>query len=152
MPINSPAFDLLTEALVEPLDGLPPRVIAITGSYAAGKTTLGRYLAWYFNISLIETDLFLVSGPPLKYRNEEIERIISLRLTLSRPVIVDGAAVLSLLSELGRTPDFIIKVTKLMLSQSSSNLPPSPTITTTVGELCTTFEVAFCHENCGLTK
>ncbi|MFZ6845624.1 hypothetical protein [Undibacterium sp. RuTC16W] len=98
MSIHSPAFDLVTAALTQPLYGLPLRVIAINGSYAAGKTTLARYLAWYFNISLIETDLFFESGLPLKYRNEEIERIIFFRLSLPRPVIVEGIAVLELLT------------------------------------------------------
>ena len=144
MPIHSLAFDLVTEALAQPLAGLPPLVIAITGPYASGKTTLARYLAWYFNISLIETDLFILSGPPLKYRNDEIERIISFRLACPRPVIVDGAAVLNLFAELGRTPDFLIKVTKLA-PETGTSKPHISTIAITVNEPCTTIAVAFQH-------
>jgi|APLak6261667474_1056061.scaffolds.fasta_scaffold16065_2 hypothetical protein len=145
MPIHSPAFDLVTSALAQPLAGLPPKVIAITGPYLSGKTTLARYLAWYFNISLIETDLFLVSGPPLKYRNEEIERIISRRLAMPRPVIVDGAAVLDLFALLGRTPDLVIKLSRSAPSKSAASPVPSPTITAIANGSSTTFEVTFCH-------
>jgi shikimate kinase len=38
-----------------------------------GKTTLGRYLAWQFNISLVELDLFLIPNQgKLVYMNEAL--------------------------------------------------------------------------------
>ena len=39
---------------------LQGKLIAIDGLLGVGKTTLGRYLAWRFNISLVGSDLFLI--------------------------------------------------------------------------------------------
>jgi hypothetical protein len=53
------SYRLAVTALAPVLDGLPAVVIAIDSLPGAGKTTLGRYLAWTFNVSLIETDTFM---------------------------------------------------------------------------------------------
>ncbi len=108
MPIRPPEYDRAVEALTPTLDGLPGKLIAIDGRDGSGKTTLGRFLAWYFNVSLIETDLFLIEGNGLSYRLEEIDRIIAARISRRRPVIVDGIAILRLLSQINREPDFLI--------------------------------------------
>jgi hypothetical protein len=44
----------------------------------------------------------------MTHRNEEIARIISQRLAIPRPVIVEGCAVLRLLAELNWSSDFLI--------------------------------------------
>jgi adenylate kinase family enzyme len=86
-------------------------MVGIDGRDGSGKTTLGRYLAWHFNVSLLETDLFLVGNQEeLKYYDNQIKRIIRVRLTKPRPVIVEGVALLRLLSELHMKPDFLIYV------------------------------------------
>jgi hypothetical protein len=107
-----PAYELAVSALSTLLYDLPGKLIAIDGYPGVGKTPLGRFLAWRFNVSLIETDLFLIPAQGrLVHRNEEIVRIIDRRLDIPRPVIVEGCSVLRLLSGMGRKPDFLIYVT-----------------------------------------
>ena len=55
-----PQYSDVIRALTPVLHDLPGRLIAIDGRSGVGKTTLGRYLAWRFNISLVESDLFLI--------------------------------------------------------------------------------------------
>jgi len=104
------------EALKPVLHNLPGRIIAIGGLPGVGKTTLGRYLAYRFNVSLIETDLFLLPNRrALVYRENWLKKVIAARLDKAdsdwqRPVIIEGATVLRLLASLGRKPDFIIHV------------------------------------------
>lgn len=104
-------YSTIVDALRPVLHDLPGKIVAIDGRCGVGKTTLGRYLAYRFNVSLIETDLFLIEqqGGTL-YRNDEIGRIITKRLNKPRPVIVEGTTVLRLLSQLNRKPDFTIYV------------------------------------------
>lgn len=109
MPIRPPQFDAAAKQLAPFLDGLPPKLVAIDGRAGAGKTTLARFLAWYFNSSLVELDLFLDEGG-LVHRNEEIERIAKLRLGLRRPLFVEGLLVLDVLNASHLKPDFIIYV------------------------------------------
>ena len=74
-------YRLITEKLDDYLFNLPKKVIAIDGLDGAGKTTLGRFLACRYNISLIETDLFIKSKDEnLAYDEENISRIIHKRL------------------------------------------------------------------------
>jgi hypothetical protein len=110
MPIRPPEYDAAALWLEPILKNLPPKLIAITGPLAAGKTTLARFLAWYFNISLIETDHYLIPHKGLQCESNEIDRIIEFRLSMPRPVIVEGAEILPLLSQLNRVPDGIIHV------------------------------------------
>jgi hypothetical protein len=106
-----PEYADAVSALKPVLANLPPKIVAIGGDPGSGKTPLGRYLAWQFNVSLIETDLFLNDGQgKIVYRNDEIARVISKRLEIPRPVIVEGVMVLRLLADLGRPADFTIYV------------------------------------------
>ena len=110
MPIRPPEYDAIAAELKPKLENLPPVIIAISGSMDAGKTTLARYLAWYFNISLIETDLYLIPNEGFTYDASEIGRMISFRIGLSRPVIVEGLKILEILVEINKAPDIIIHV------------------------------------------
>ena len=105
------------------LSGLPGRIVAIDGRDGSGKTTLGRFLAWYFNITLIETDLYLKEGGELQYETAEINRIISKRLTIPRPVVIEGVAILQLLAHLDRRPDYLVYVRNSSFAGSDSLLP-----------------------------
>lgn len=109
MPIRPPQFDMAAEVLVPHLSGLPPKVVAIDGRAGVGKTTLGRFLAWYFNSSLVELDLFLGEGG-LVHRELEVGRIVKHRLGLRRPVFVEGLLVLDVLKAIDVEPDYIIYV------------------------------------------
>jgi len=98
-------------ALVPVLYNLPPKIIAIDGRPGSGKTTLGRFLAWWFNVTLIETDLFLFEGEGrYRYRIDEIAHIIDFRLRGQLPVIIEGVAVLRQLSQMDLAVDFLIYV------------------------------------------
>jgi uridine kinase len=99
-------------ALTPVLYNLPPKIIAIDGKSDVGKTKFGRYLAWRFNISLLESDLFLEGGQNvLKYRHTEIRNVIRSRIdNARRPVIIEGIVTLRLLRELHKKHDFHIHV------------------------------------------
>jgi len=98
-------------ALAPVLYNLRPKIIVIDGRPGSGKTTLGRFLAWWFNVSLIETDHFLFEGEGLyRYRTDEIERIIRFRLDGDLPVIVEGVTVLRQLATMNLAADFLIYV------------------------------------------
>jgi hypothetical protein len=102
-------LDDVAQQLQTVLAGLPPKVIAIDGRSGAGKTSLARFLAWYFNSSLLELDLFL-AAPGLTFREEEIRRIIEFRRHLRRPIFVEGLVVLDVLAKVNIQPDFLIHV------------------------------------------
>jgi len=110
MPIAAYKYNSATVALTPVLDGLPPVIVAIDGLPGSGKTTLGRYLAWYFNVTLVESDLFLKSGHGFKYRLADLKRVVSTRLARQRPLILDGVAVGWLLRDLGQQAAFTIYV------------------------------------------
>jgi hypothetical protein len=104
-------YAAVVEAVAPVLTGFSHKLIAIGGLPLSGKTTLGRYLAWWFNASLIETDLFRDPGKPkLLHKNDQAAAIIEYRRNLDCPVIIEGATVLRLLSQLGLRPDLYIHV------------------------------------------
>ena len=106
-----PQHNEANSALTPVLHDLPRRLIAIDGRSGVGKTTLGRYLAWRFNISLVETDLFLIPNQGrLIYLREAISYAIASRLQTPRPVIVEGVAIRRLLADLSLKPDYAIYV------------------------------------------
>lgn len=111
---NAPVRDeykTVLKALKPVMYDLPPKIISIDGRPGVGKTTLGRFLAWRFNVSLIETDLFLHRQlGTFKYRADHVDEIIEHRISGDRPVIVEGVVTLELLSELDRQSDFHINV------------------------------------------
>ena len=104
MPKPQDSYADAVEWLKPQLYGLPGKVIAIDGRNGVGKTTFGRFLAWAFNSTLVETDLYL-KNEEFEYRDVELKRIIKCRLSKSRPVILDGIAILWILKRLDITPD-----------------------------------------------
>ena len=116
-----PEYALAVDALETILFRRDRKIIAVDGPAGGGKTTLGRYLAWYFNMSLIETDWFLIPKQGrLAYREDEIARVIDSRGDL--PTIVEGVAIRRLMDRVQKPVDFVIFVT-------SNNLPDSPALT-----------------------
>ena len=114
-----PEYLLVVDTLWPIMRGLPGVIITIDGRDGVGKTTLGRYLAWYFNVSLIETDLFLIPAvDQVIYLDDQINRIIERRVTSPRPVIVEGVAILQLMRRINRVPDFSIYLTNPLQSGS----------------------------------
>jgi hypothetical protein len=109
MQLRPLAFDEVAKRLEPVLAGLPPKVIAVDGRAGAGKTSLSRFLAWYFNSFLLELDLFLTE-PVLSFRHDEIRRIIDFRRQLRRPIFVEGLVVLDVLAKVEVEPDFLVHV------------------------------------------
>ena len=114
-----PSYLQVVDALTPTMQGLPGVIVTIDGRDGVGKTSLGRYLAWHFNVTLIETDLFLI--PAQEYfihLDDQINRIIERRITLPRPVIVEGVSILQLMKRINRVPNFAIYVTDPQHSSS----------------------------------
>lgn len=107
-----PSYAQIVKALAPAMRGLPGIIVTIDGRDGVGKTTLGRYLAWHFNVTLIETDLYLIPAEDfLIHLDDQINRIVERRLTMPRPVIVEGVSMLQLMKRINRVPDFAIYVT-----------------------------------------
>src|SRR5438270_10936408 len=98
MPAILPSYLQVADALTPTMRGSRGVIVTIDGRDGAGKTTLGRYLAWHFNVTLIETDLFLIPARDyLIHLDDQINRIIERRTTSSLPVIVEGLSMLQLM-------------------------------------------------------
>ncbi|QIK39501.1 hypothetical protein [Pontivivens nitratireducens] len=106
-----PEFAKVAKNLAPILYDLPPVVISIDGRPGVGKTTLGRFLAWNFNMTLVESDLFLNRHVgTLVYRLDHLKPIFEARLR-KRPILVEGAVSLRLLAQLGYISTYHIRVT-----------------------------------------
>jgi len=106
-----PSYLQVVDALTPVMRGLPGVIVTIDGRDGVGKTTLGRYLAWHFNVTLIETDLFLIPAKDyLIHLDDQINRIIERRVTTPLPVIVEGVSILQLMRRINRVPAFKIHV------------------------------------------
>jgi len=107
------------EALTPVMRGLPGVIVTIDGRDGVGKTTLGRYLAWHFNVTLLETDLFIIPAQDyVIHLDDQINRIIERRVTTPLPVIVEGISMRQLMKRINRSPHFAIYVTNPLRSGS----------------------------------
>jgi len=107
-----PSYAKVVEALAPVMHGRPGVIVTIDGRDGVGKTTLGRYLSWRFNVTLIETDLFVIPATDhILHLDDQINRIIERRITTPLPVIVEGVSMLQLMRRINRVPDFAIYVT-----------------------------------------
>lgn len=106
-----PEYASVLEALEPILYDLPPIIVAIDGRAGTGKTTLGRFLSWRFNVSLLETDLFLIKRQnAFVYRYAAIKKVILSRIASNRPIIVEGVVSLSLLKKLKFDTAFHVRI------------------------------------------
>lgn len=64
-----------------------PLLIAIDGPDGVGKSSLASWLAWQFGMPTVHLDLYLIRGSrPLKWRTDEVDRLIQARANLGGPV------------------------------------------------------------------
>lgn len=121
MPSILPPYQTVVDAL-EPIMRRPRgAIVSIDGRDGVGKTTLGRYLAWQFNVALIETDLFLIpTRDHIIHLDDQINRIIERRVSTHAPVIVEGISMLQLMQRIARTPDFMLYVNNPKRSSDAS--------------------------------
>jgi uridine kinase len=116
-----PSYLRIVDALTPIMRERPGVIVTIDGRDGVGKTTLGRYLAWHFNVTLIETDLFLIPAQDyIIYLDDQINRIIERRMTSFLPVIVEGVSMLQLMHRINRVPAFSIYVTNPRQSSSKT--------------------------------
>jgi uridine kinase len=114
-----PGYADVVAALAPVMEGRPGVIVTIDGRGGVGKTTLGRYLAWQFNVTLIETDLFLIPAQDyLIHLDDQVNRIIERRLGMPAPVIVEGISMLQLMRRISRTPDFSIYIARKIPSRT----------------------------------
>ena len=111
-PLVLPAYAKVVQALTPVVKERTGIIVTIDGRDGVGKTTLGRYLAWHFNVTLIETDLFIIPAQDhFIHLDDQINRIIERRIATQLPVIVEGISMLQLMKRLNRAPDFSVYVT-----------------------------------------
>jgi uridine kinase len=116
-----PAYASVVDALAPLMQRRKGAIVTIDGRGGAGKTTLGRYLAWHFNVTLIETDLFLIPAQDyLIHLDDQVNRIIERRITTPLPVLVEGISMLQLMTRINRVPDFSIYVANSRRTSSAS--------------------------------
>jgi hypothetical protein len=88
-----------------------PLLIALDGADGVGKSSLASWLAWQTGMPTVHLDLYLIRDSyPLKWRTEEVSKLIHARLDRAMPVIIEGVFVLDVLDQIGRRPDFLIFV------------------------------------------
>lgn len=113
MPTVLPSYTTIVEALRPILRANPGAIVTIDGREGVGKTTLGRYLAWTYNVTLIETDLFLIpTRDYVVHLDDQVNRIIERRIATPLPVIAEGITMLQLMKRIHRTPAFSIYLTR----------------------------------------
>lgn len=105
-----PEYDEAVAALAPVLHGRPPVIVAIDGRDGVGKTTLGRYLAWHFNCTLLETDSFPPFGRGVHLHKPCIAAAIRSRVELGRPILIEGISILRVLSSIAMKPNFLLYV------------------------------------------
>ena len=66
-------------------------------------------------VPAIHLDLYLIrNSKPLKWRADEVSRLVDARLDKGSPIIVEGVFVLDVLDQIGRTPGFGYGLSKLL--------------------------------------
>jgi hypothetical protein len=85
--------------------------IAIDGVDHAGKSSLGRFLAWQAEMPVIETDFTLIHGStPPAHDGDLLRALIDHRHRLDRPVLIEGIFVLRQLDAIGVNPELLIEM------------------------------------------
>ena len=104
-------YESVVEWLLPQLHPWRKMTIAIDGVDHAGKSSLGRFLAWQAQMPIIETDFTLVPDQKRPTHNGHLLRtLIEHRHKLDRPVLVEGVFVLRQLDAIGIKPEILIEM------------------------------------------
>ena len=91
-----------------------PLIIGIDGRSGAGKSSLASWLAWQLGMPSVHLDLYVErDSEPLSWRYEDLTRVITARLELARPIIVEGICLCQPLQAIDRDPDYWVWVENL---------------------------------------
>jgi hypothetical protein len=92
----------------------PPLIIGIDGRWGAGKSNLASWLAWQLGMPSVHLDLYIErDSDPLSWRYEDLTRVITARLALKHPIIVEGICLCQPLQAIDRDPDYWVWVENL---------------------------------------
>jgi len=97
------------EAIWKDLGEWRSYIIAFDGRLGAGKSVAGRYTSYRLNMPVLESDLFLKGNGTFKYK-ESLKDILTTRLDLNRPLIIEGIFAARILFELGFKADFLVRI------------------------------------------
>jgi hypothetical protein len=87
-----------------------PILIGVDGLPGAGKSSFASWLAWQLGMKAVHLDLYIEpSGLPPSWRTEDLRRVLDARLSLGRPVVVEGVMLLDVLEKLAREPQSYIE-------------------------------------------
>jgi hypothetical protein len=106
--------------------GFPDRravLIGLDGMPGVGKSSVASWLAWQLGAKAVHLDLYVEpKGFPLLWRTDDLTRVLEARLSLGRPVIIEGVALLDALAAVGRQPDFLAWIEREEPVESGSQL------------------------------
>jgi uridine kinase len=92
-----------------------PLLIGIDGVDGAGKSSLAAWLSWQLQMTALSLDVYLIrDSDPITWRFEDLTRAVegAQHDPPTRPVIVEGIALLRVLKTIGRLADFKVYVEK----------------------------------------
>jgi hypothetical protein len=103
-----------------------PLIIGIDGRSGAGKSGLASWLAWQLDMPSVHLDLYIErDSEPRSWRFEDLGRVITARLVLARPIIVEGICLCRPLQAIDRDPDYWVWVESLGGSKPGPRDPTS---------------------------
>ncbi len=88
-----------------------PLLIGVDGIDGAGKSSFASWLSWQLELPAVNLDLYVVRGSsPIRWRSDDLRRVLEARQELQRPVICEGILLLAALRDVGRRPDVLVYV------------------------------------------
>lgn len=87
--------------------------IGVDGVDGAGKSSIASFLAWQIGMPAIDLDMLLdQTNKGFSHRIEDLRRLIEVRHSRNRPLIVEGVFLLKVLEPLKIQPEILVYVEK----------------------------------------